>query len=77
MTPCATVADERSTPTEPEPETDQTDAASPPPAVVPPRRLVNPLFGFAAVVIVVAGLQAFVFVFLTSTFLGMAMHPEH
>jgi F-type H+-transporting ATPase subunit a len=25
----------------------------------------------------VAGLQAFVFVFLTSTFLGMAMHPEH
>ena len=25
----------------------------------------------------VAALQAFVFVFLTSTFLGMAMHPEH
>ena len=22
-------------------------------------------------------LQAFVFVFLTSTFIGMAMHPEH
>jgi F-type H+-transporting ATPase subunit a len=35
------------------------------------------LVGLSMLELFVALLQAFVFVFLTSTFLGMAMHPEH
>jgi F-type H+-transporting ATPase subunit a len=35
------------------------------------------LVGLSMLELFVAMLQAFVFVFLTSTFLGMAMHPEH
>ena len=35
------------------------------------------LIGLSMLELFVALLQAFVFVFLTSTFLGMAMHPEH
>jgi F-type H+-transporting ATPase subunit a len=35
------------------------------------------VIGLSMLELFVACLQAFVFVFLTATFLGMAMHPEH